>query len=216
MGDSSYVNGLFEKTLIIMSEDIYPQVYYPIKNRMEFSVKQDDFKKVQDIIEKFHNKLNIVIDGRLEYIILATHINYPDYCFVYDINNSDSGKIIDAYTYLSSRNNIELRGIMIYNTLGRKIVDLYTFVKYYCKDILWKTSVARDICERSKCLIDILINYIGVKDFIINDKTKKYVEDIRKVVKNNFSEKNVYFDDINILFSALTMIKTTEDTLKNY
>ena len=158
--EEKYVNGTYEKSLIIMSECIYPQIYYPIKNRMEFNVDPYDFKKVKDVITKFHDKLNIIIDSRLEYIILAVHINFPDYCLVYDVNNNDGGRAVDSYVFLSNRNNIDIHGITIYNKLGRKLIDLYMFVKYYCRNILWKTSFAREVCDRSNCLIDILKSFI--------------------------------------------------------
>lgn len=209
----NFVNGMYNFTIILISKLIVPQIYYPIKNCVEFDIDEHDYEKASAIIKEYHNKANIIIDSRMEFLILSVHLNFPDYCLIYDINTST---IIDVITYLTSRSVLDLQGLVIYTKTGQKLVELYMFIRQYCPLIPWNITTALDICERNDKFIDILLNYVGIKEFYVNETTKVYVDEIRKITSSNFSVFNRKFDDNNTLFSALTLIKNVDDSLRTY
>lgn len=207
-------NGSHTNTILITSR--FPlKLYFPIPNKEEVYIDEYDYEKVDVFIRSFYKRANIVIDCRLEYILLVVHINYPDYCLVYDIHN-DVTKTV--YNYLSSRNALDIRSMFLYTPHGRKLIDLYLFIKHFCTNlnIVWKTDVAIDICKHDNNFITIVLNYINIHRFRQTESTAQQISEIENIVKSNFRKRKLIFKSIDELYTALSSMKMVDDIVKAY
>ena len=207
-------NGAHRNTVIITAK--FPvSIYYPIKNNQEVFINEYDFEKVKRIIEKLYKKVNIVVDSRLNYIALAIALSYPDYCLVFDIEDST---VKNIYQHLSSHTVLDLRGLYLYTVNGKKLIDLYMFIKHFCTNlsIIWNTEKAVDICDRNNNFVDIVLNYIGIHEYNQNDKIADVIKNINDIVRSNFSNRVLVFEDKDSLYSALVAMKAIENTVKVY
>lgn len=207
-------NGLHKNTIVITST--FPvQYYYSIKNCVEVKVDEYDFEKLQRFIKSSYKNTNIVIDSRLEYLILATGLAYKDYCLVYDVNDSFTKTF---YQYLSSRSVLDQRGLFVYTVNGRKLIDLYMFIRHFCTNlsIAWNTDRAIEICKNNTSFIDIVLNYIGIHKYNMCDKISDIIKEMNVIVRCNFSKRKLLFMDIDELYTTITAMKYIENTVKVY
>ena len=205
-------NGTHSNTIIITSK--FPiLIYYPIQNHEEVFVNEFDFDKVNTFIEKLYKKVNIIIDSRLSYLILATALSYQDYCLIFDIEDNT---VKNVYQYLGSHTVLDLRGLYLYTVNGKKLIDLYMFIKHFCTNlsIIWNTDRGIEICDHNNSFVDIVLNYIGIQKFIKVDET--VIAKINNIVKHNFTHHELPFIDIDTLYSALVIMKSDDMIVKVY
>lgn len=207
-------NGVHTNTIIVTAK--FPiSIYYPIKKHEELIIEEYDFEKVDTFIKKFYKTVNIVVDSRLEFIAIVIHLTYPDYCLIFDIEDNH---VKDIQTFLSSRTVLDLRGMYLYTVNGKKLIDLYLFIKHFCTNlsIFWNTEKATEVCERNNNFVDIVLNYIGMQKFSQSERTVTLVKEINVIVQSNFKNRSLLFNDINELCTTLLVMKMNENTVKVY
>ena len=188
-------NGVHTNTIIVTAK--FPiSIYYPIKKHEELIIEEYDFEKVDTFIKKFYKTVNIVVDSRLEFIAIVIHLTYPDYCLIFDIEDNH---VKDIQTFLSSRTVLDLRGMYLYTVNGKKLIDLYLFIKHFCTNF-----------------VDIVLNYIGMQKFSQSERTVTLVKEINVIVQSNFKNRSLLFNDINELCTTLLVMKMNENTVKVY
>lgn len=216
---SKVFNGLKKNVIVLMSNDIHPTIYYPFPSKVEVDVRPDDYENVEVLINKFSSKASIIIDSRLEYLILVAHIHHPGYPLIYDANNSD---VIDVYQWMSGRSVFNMKGVFIYTASANKLIDLYVFIKYFCNHlkIKWDSFKAKEFIGRNSTFVDIAINYIGIEGipkYEPDEKTERNVNLIRQTVEREaFSVRRKLCDNVDELFTALFTLRSAGVNLITY
>lgn len=212
-------NGLKKNVIVLMSNDIQPLIYYPFPEKVEVDIRPDDYENVEILINEYSSKASIIIDSRLEYLILVAHIHHPGYPMIYDANNSN---VIDVYQWLSGRSVFNMKGVFIYTNEANKLIDLYVFIKYFCNHlkVKWDSFHAKEFISRNSAFVDIAINYIGIHGipkYEPDEKTSQNVNLIRQVVEQEaFSVRRKLCENVDELFTALSVLRSAGVNLRTY
>ena len=208
-------NGLEKNVIVITSSEIKPQIYYPFKNKVEVDITPYDFENVKILIDKFNKRSSIIIDSRLEYIAITTHLNYPDYPLIYDANTES---VLDIYQFLSGRSMFNIQGMYVYTKNAAKLIDMYVFIKFMCSDlgIHWNCYKAIEVASRNDNFVDMILNYIDIHEFDPGDMTNEHIRKIKTAVDEKFSRKEKICDTIDELYSALMTMRSIGMKLKMY
>lgn len=214
-----YTNQIYSKSFIITLAKFPIKIYYPISDATEIDIDEfNNFDGLSKLIEKYHNKRSIIIDSRLEYLIIVTEMIYPNYCLIYNISSHKVEKFVD---FFSSSHVLDLKGLFIYTRDKYKIMDLYLFIKYYCGNlsISWNTSTAIEACQTSKNINELILNYIKIHSFIdiSNEDKSKLIKKFKSIIDSQFTiyEENI-FESIDQLFTILMLLNTSNINIKLY
>lgn len=204
------MNGTFEKTLII-APDTEP-IYYPFQD-----YKLIKLKNVVDgvnIIEKYMNKINILIDSRLKNLVLICFLNYGDETLIYNVHNNN---ITVASEYINSSAMFNLNNNIIHTVNGEKLIYLYLFCNYVVDfNLQWSINKAINSLNKNN-IVELILNYIGVHEIIKTDSENQneYINEIENIVKNKFKKPiNKSIKNINSLYTLLLILIDRNSLIK--
>lgn len=177
------MNGLHETSIVFREID---DTYIYIKNNIVKKVNPYNIKMFKNNFNKLSKNNNIVIDYRLDLLILYSFIEYGDSVLIYDSYNSS---IKNIYQWFSVKFSITIG--YINDMILKKIAYMYVFIVYLLQipDLAWNNSKAIDIIRKTQAneffTMDLFINYIGPQYGKIND------DNVKELYKNVVNFINV-------------------------
>lgn len=212
------INQLHDRTLILTCKS-FTEIYYPIQNSVTVNIENElNFPGVKKLILKFHDKFNIIIDSRLEYIIITTELHFPGYTLIYNISNH---KVCKFVVYFTPKLSLNLSFLYLRTNDGRKLIDLFVFINYVCKNlsIVWNVDSAIQIASISNNIVELVLNYIKIHRFeLIDDGEKnKLMSSFIQVITNKFEDiRSPIFENIDKLFTILMILNNSKIYVKMY
>lgn len=204
------MNGTFEKTLII-APDTEP-IYYPFQDYKLIKLKT--IVDGVDIMEKYMNKINILIDSRLKNLVLICFLNYGDETLIYNVHNNN---ITVASEYINSSTMFNLNNNIIHTVNGEKLIYLYLFCNYVVDfNLQWSINKAINSLNKNN-IVELILNYIGVHEIIKTDSENQneYMNEIENIVKNKFKKPiNKSVKNINSLYTLLLILIDRNSLIK--
>lgn len=206
------MNGTFKYSVVVAPRH-ENEIYYPLENfTLEFI---DDIEEFNDLMKKYYNKRNVLIDSRLIKIIFISFLNFND-SLVYNVHLNI---ITNACEFINSANVFNLNNNLIHTKNGNKLIYIYLFVNYVLKmNIPWSINKAMNNLNKITNIVELLLNYIGVKN-MVNDlsKCEKYIKEIENICHYNFSKKiNTIMDDVDVLYTALVLLIKKNYLIKSF
>lgn len=208
-------NGL-HRIVVILAPEGEQTLYYPFaKDAMTVVYcKKSDYataevlKEGKDGKSGLDSKVTIVVDSRLAYIAMALHINYPGYPLIYDVINH---RLLDIWQWAGDGT------LFIYDVSGERYMYLAMTVKHFCPYLAWNESKAKELSTHDHNLLQLLMEYVGNRNYIKNDETEALALTIIDTVRNGFRELISFGKDSNELYSALTIISCfSDEQLKSF
>lgn len=186
----SHRNGSFAKTVIFREvDDTY--IGFPHKTVL---ISSTNLTKFWNEYEKHKNEYNIVLDSRLQLLIMYATIAYADELIVY---NTFTTKVVNLYDYCSDLFKITASELNI-----RQIQELFIMkmiISYYLVEqgIPWQVNQIMNnlkelhtystIGASKKTIIDIMVNYIRCG--AVNNFDRGNIAELFKLFHTYFSQK---------------------------
>lgn len=159
---STHLNGSFPKTVLFREND---DTYVPFEHTTVL-ISPVNLTQFWEIYESYKHNYNIILDSRLQILIMYATLAYSDELIVY---NSYTLKVINLYDYCSEMFKISAAELNI-----RQIQELFIMkmvISYFLYDceIVWQVnqiiSNLKDLHNYSiginrRTIIDIMMNYI--------------------------------------------------------
>lgn len=182
-------NGLFQNTLLFREvDDTF--IFFPCQIEL---IDQNDLPKFWEIYDEYKDCSNILIDSRLSLLISYAAIKYGEDLLIYDPYTT---KIKTIYYYCSDYFKIQTNELTIHQIKQVFILKLLLSYFLYYLEIPWNVNnVIKNIKQMNETissskfsnmiLIDVLINYIGIKKVSVIDKNN--IKQLCNLIYENFS-----------------------------
>lgn len=180
------------------------------ENSKNIDIDEFDFNSLFKIIEDNYKSYSIIIDSRLLFLILVANIKFPNFLLVYNVEllalNSTS-------SFLSLKNRTVPE-----SAIFKKVNFLYLFVNWFINrpSLKWNTEKAIKFAEIDSNLINLLIDYIGIRK--IEEVSIDCISLINSIAKANFIFPPDCFKKFSIetIYTALTIMKNSGEILLNF
>lgn len=175
------MNGTFTSTILIREKDD-TFIKFDIENII--IIKENDVDKFFNIYEENRENKNILIDMRMELIIMLAILKYENDILIYDPNKLKVSTIYNYFNEYLFINSSELSLANIKKILYVKIILDYCFSSM---QILWNIRQAIEFTKKSNNIAYVLINCIGAQA-----EKKCDINNIRKITQliNNIINKS--------------------------
>lgn len=196
------LNGIWNSNIYISSHEFNKDIYFPLKNTRKIYIDSKNFQALKKIIIDNYKSNNLIIDGRLIYLILVTELNFPDYLLIYNIQSSE----IESFNEYGSKELFKISKTCLYSNYKWKLINSYLILNYISENIVWKSASINKLLIKND-ILDILLNYLGWSNYHViesEEKTKKLIS----IIKNKYENFEVIFENQNQLMNSLIILKT--------
>lgn len=196
------LNGVWNSNIYISSHEFNRDIYFPLKNTRKIYIDSKNFQALKKIIIDNYKSNNLIIDGRLIYLILVTELNFPDYLLIYNIQSSE----IESFNEYGSKELFKISKTCLYSNYKWKLINSYLILNYISENIVWKSASINKLLIKND-ILDILLNYLGWSNYHViesEEKTKKLIS----IIKNKYENFEVIFENQNQLMNSLIILKT--------
>lgn len=165
-------NGTYERTCLVREKD---DTFIPFNTDEIICINPSSFQDFVKIVDKKKNTMNILIDSRLEYIILLAFIRYKLELLIYDSYKLTVYSIIE---YFSSTMYIESTEISLNDVekycVGKLIVNYaFSHLKIrWNKDIALTAIHERNLYNIRHDIVYMILRMIDVKEYVKVNKEK--------------------------------------------
>lgn len=204
-------NGLCLKNCIIRPSG-KTKTFITVEGEDSLNVEVDefDYDALFDIIESNYTRYSIIIDSRLLFLIVVANIRYPNFLLVYNV---ELLALSSTSTFLSMKNRTVPE-----TSIFKKVNYLFLFVNWLFNrpSLKWNTEKAIKFAEIDNNLIDLLIDYIGVRR--TEEASLDCISLFTTIAKSNFIVKPDCFANFSIesIYTALTTLKHNGEVLLNF
>lgn len=202
------LNGVWNSNIYITSQEFNKDIYFPLKNTKKIYIRSKDFQSLKKIIIDNYKSNNLIIDGRLIYLILVTELNFPDYLLIYNIQISE----IESFNEYGSKELFKISKTSLYSNYKWKLINSYLILNYISENIVWKSASINKLLIKND-ILDLLLNYLGWSNYHViesEEKTKKLIS----IIKNKYENFEVIFENQNQLMNSLITLKTNNVNLQ--
>lgn len=202
------LNAVWNSSIYITSQEFNKDIYFPLKNTRKIYIDSKDFQSLKKIIIENYKSNNLIIDGRLIYLILVTELNFPDYILIYNIQSSE----VESFNEYGSKELFKISKTCLYSNYKWKLITCYLILNYVSKNIVWKSASINKLLVKND-ILDILLNYLGWSNYHViesEEKTKKLIS----LIKNKYENFEVLFENQNQLMNSLITLKTNNINLQ--
>lgn len=202
------LNGVWNSNIYISSHEFNRDIYFPLKNTRKIYIDSKNFQALKKIIIDNYKSNNLIIDGRLIYLILVTELNFPDYLLIYNIQSSE----IESFNEYGSKELFKISKTCLYSNYKWKLINSYLILNYISENIVWKSASINKLLIKND-ILDILLNYLGWSNYHViesEEKTKKLIS----IIKNKYENFEVIFENQNQLMNSLITLKTNNVNLQ--
>ena len=202
------LNAVWNSNIYITSQEFNKDIYFPLKNTRKIYIDSKDFQSLKKIIIENYKSNNLIIDGRLIYLILVTELNFPDYILIYNIQSSE----VESFNEYGSKELFKISKTCLYSNYKWKLITCYLILNYVSKNIVWKSASINKLLVKND-ILDILLNYLGWSNYHViesEEKTKKLIS----LIKNKYENFEVLFENQNQLMNSLITLKTNNINLQ--
>lgn len=202
------LNAVWNSNIYITSQEFNKDIYFPLKNTRKIYIDSKDFQSLKKIIIENYKSNNLIIDGRLIYLILVTELNFPDYILIYNIQSSE----VESFNEYGSKELFKISKTCLYSNYKWKLITCYLILNYVSNNIVWKSASINKLLVKND-ILDILLNYLGWSNYHIiesEEKTKKLIS----LIKNKYENFEVLFENQNQLMNSLITLKTNNINLQ--
>lgn len=202
------LNAVWNSNIYITSQEFNKDIYFPLKNTRKIYIDSKDFQSLKKIIIENYKSNNLIIDGRLIYLILVTELNFPDYILIYNIQSSE----VESFNEYGSKELFKISKTCLYSNYKWKLITCYLILNYVSENIVWKSASINKLLVKND-ILDILLNYLGWSNYHViesEEKTKKLIS----IIKNKYENFEVLFENQNQLMNSLITLKTNNINLQ--
>lgn len=202
------LNAVWNSNIYITSQEFNKDIYFPLKNTRKIYIDSKDFQSLKKIIIENYKSNNLIIDGRLIYLILVTELNFPDYILIYNIQSSE----VESFNEYGSKELFKISKTCLYSNYKWKLITCYLILNYVSNNIVWKSASINKLLVKND-ILDILLNYLGWSNYHViesEEKTKKLIS----LIKNKYENFEVLFENQNQLMNSLITLKTNNINLQ--
>lgn len=202
------LNAVWNSNIYITSQEFNKDIYFPLKNTRKIYIDSKDFQSLKKIIIENYKSNNLIIDGRLIYLILVTELNFPDYILIYNIQSSE----VESFNEYGSKELFKISKTCLYSNYKWKLITCYLILNYVSNNIVWKSTSINKLLVKND-ILDILLNYLGWSNYHViesEEKTKKLIS----LIKNKYENFEVLFENQNQLMNSLITLKTNNINLQ--
>lgn len=202
------LNAVWNSNIYITSQEFNKDIYFPLKNTRKIYIDSKDFPSLKKIIIENYKSNNLIIDGRLIYLILVTELNFPDYILIYNIQSSE----VESFNEYGSKELFKISKTCLYSNYKWKLITCYLILNYVSNNIVWKSASINKLLVKND-ILDILLNYLGWSNYHViesEEKTKKLIS----LIKNKYENFEVLFENQNQLMNSLITLKTNNINLQ--
>lgn len=202
------LNAVWNSNIYITSQEFNKDIYFPLKNTRKIYIDSKDFQSLKKIIIENYKSNNLIIDGRLIYLILVTELNFPDYILIYNIQSSE----VESFNEYGSKELFKISKTCLYSNYKWKLITCYLILNYVSENIVWKSASINKLLVKND-ILDILLNYLGWSNYHViesEEKTKKLIS----LIKNKYENFEVLFENQNQLMNSLITLKTNNINLQ--
>lgn len=202
------LNAVWNSNIYITSQEFNKDIYFPLKNTRKIYIDSKDFQSLKKIIIENYKSNNLIIDGRLIYLILVTELNFPDYILIYNIQSSE----VESFNEYGSKELFKISKTCLYSNYKWKLITCYLILNYVSNNIVWKSTSINKLLVKND-ILDILLNYLGWSNYHViesEEKTKKLIS----IIKNKYENFEVLFENQNQLMNSLITLKTNNINLQ--
>ncbi len=186
-GKENHDNGSYKETIYFREKD---DTYCSIPDTRIILINPLKISSFFELYDTYKNEYNIVIDSRLEWIIIYGILRYETNILIYNIL---SNTVINIFSWC--RLKMSIMNCEINVSFTKKILLLYLFVNYYLKDcrIHWNSNDAINAIKQSGdnnnyITLDYIIIYINNNE---SSKLKIEMTDLSKSIASIFMFNNL-------------------------
>lgn len=208
-------NGIYAENLLLRgADDDAVYIYFPHRIHL---IESNDYAALDSLMAcngdsgMGHGSANIIIDMRLQYLVMYSIVKYGDDTLVYDVYNL---RVQTIYNYLSHQYNVDTTYLSVEKI--HQIAMMWILFCHTLRPLHIRWNVANIIVVMHKDIIETMMNYIHpLVDYAQQAHMQmEHVNRLVDIVKNYYSARTnaetLAGYSIYELYCALSLLKTAE------